>query len=893
MNVIIRVGRVIASAGALVVLLAGCPSPLPELNNPYDPESAASPLGNTPASTNADISVDDQSGLVTVDASWDAIPEAERYHVQIADRESFDEAFIRFEDDQLTDTSAQWNGAADEVEYWIRLRYFALVEYRDEPTVEPSPWINIGTVGPLNEPSPDDGAGDGPTDADGPDNLVLNETFDGQFDARGEIDSYLLPTVPGTRYALEVEDEFSGLTDGADPIIVIRDGSETGDILIGPANGVDRVADPIGFTARSDSTWISLESDNPDTTFYRITATDAGAPPTVRVADTQINYVDDTQAQLVITFGVQNWDGSDQITARIDPDPLNTASVELLPSELTFFLPLEYDTTYDVLVTVEGSQEESVGTVAVGPLSDYLPAIDPISIAEGETATQTLAAGQAVTYRLSGRSQVAYQLVIDDVWSGRADGTDTIIEVRQGVDENGTLLASVSGDRDKSVDPVTFANPGFDGQYWILVESASDGETSFDLTLDVSGPLVQSLSFDDAAIAQAVSDASDAITRVGELTDLSVDGGVSTLAGIEQLTNLRSFRIGGNVASALTDLSPLSALPMLDRIVLRDTQVTDITPLAGLEHLNELRFSRAPLANILPLAGMESLTRLFVELTQVSDVSVVQNLPNLDTFWANITPVSDIAPLENHPSLTSVLLDSTSITDVSPLATIPTLTFLGLDNTSVSDISPVANLPNLESLSFDNTAVTSLAPLFTGSAPLRFLFASRLGPSNDSLTTIAGVSALSGLERLQLGNNTALTEGFDEIATLDNLDTISLYRTAFSDMTVLTGKPDLRVVSVNDTQVTDLSPIFVDGSRVETLQASNLPTLTSVAGIGELQQLSILLLRDNPQLSTGVAELATVPTLISADFFNSTSIPDEDLQAVIDAHPTASITRPD
>lgn len=68
---------------------------------------------------------------------------------------------------------------------------------------------------------------------------------------------------------------------------------------------------------------------------------------------------------------------------------------------------------------------------------------------------------------------------------------------------------------------------------------------------------------------------------------------------------------------------------------------------------------------------------------------------------------------------------------------------------------------------------------------------------------------------------------------------------------------------------------------------------TSVAGIGQLQQLSNLGLRDNPQLSTGVAELATVPTLSSADFFNSTSIPAQDTQAVIDAHPTASITRPD
>ncbi len=381
MNVIIRVGRVIASTGALVVLLAGCPSPLPELNNPYDPESEDSPLGTTPATKDAGISPDDQSGLVTVDASWDAIPEAERYHVQIADRESFDEAFIRFEDDQLTDTSAQWNGAADEVQYWIRLRYFALVEYRDEPTVEPSPWIDIGTVGPVSGPSPDDGAdaddgaGDGATDPDGPDNLVLNETFDGQFDQRGEIDSYLLPTVPGTRYALEVEDEWSGLENGADPIIEIRDTDTDGFVLAPRNKSGDKVSSPIQFTATSDTTWISLESDNPDTTFYTITVrridTESGTFISTWVtsnpgasADNQVTLplVDSG----IYDFTVQWGDGeTDQITGSDVP-----AITHTYPS------PGEYTIEIDgVLVGWSfsggrgGDQEKIVDVQAWGPMA--------------------------------------------------------------------------------------------------------------------------------------------------------------------------------------------------------------------------------------------------------------------------------------------------------------------------------------------------------------------------------------------------------------------------------------------------------------------------------------------------------------------------------------------
>ena len=93
-------GRLLYVVLPTLLFLVACPSPLPDFSSPYDPDNPDSPFSARPASTT--ISSSDAGDGVAVRVSWDPIPEAELYHLQIASGSDFGADELVVESDQLS-----------------------------------------------------------------------------------------------------------------------------------------------------------------------------------------------------------------------------------------------------------------------------------------------------------------------------------------------------------------------------------------------------------------------------------------------------------------------------------------------------------------------------------------------------------------------------------------------------------------------------------------------------------------------------------------------------------------------------------------------------------------------------------------------------------------------
>lgn len=344
--------------------------------------------------------------------------------------------------------------------------------------------------------------------------------------------------------------------------------------------------------------------------------------------------------------------------------------------------------------------------------------VDGGELTLGQTVTHEFSArGDTVTFQFRAQRSEQYALVIDDEFSGRQDGADPMINIRD--ESSGTavyIAAEDTDNRDKVANPLVFQSDlarniqdgTFEAFMTITIESDNPDTNSFELTIRHAGPLVFGFSFPDPAVQAYVDSVSDATTRVGAIGDLDLLGSSATdLTGIDQLTNLRSIIIGG---LGITDLSPLSSLTYL-------------------ESLN-----------------------------------------------ADFASINDISALSGKEFLTSVYVSSTSVTNLSPLSASPLLETVWAFSTGVSDLSPLQDADRLRQLNIEDTNVSDLSPIFSVNTdpPLEQLYANRLGASDDALTTVEGIGSLTTLRRIDLQGNTALTAGVGEIANLPNLTLVDL-----------------------------------------------------------------------------------------------------------------------
>ena len=146
------------------------------------------------------------------------------------------------------------------------------------------------------------------------------------------------------------------------------------------------------------------------------------------------------------------------------------------------------------------------------------------------------------------------------------------------------------------------------------------------------------------------------------------------------------------VSDAVTDLSPLRALPKLTRLICNGSQpgkgkLASLQPLKGLP-LTELDCGESQVADLTPLRNMK-LTRLRLQNTAVHNLAPLKGLPLRQLNIAQ-TPVRDLTPLKGM-KLTSLALEGTRVIDLAPLKDMPLKHFS-------CDFQPLRDTPILRSL---------------------------------------------------------------------------------------------------------------------------------------------------------------------------------------------------
>lgn len=291
----------------------------------------------------------------------------------------------------------------------------------------------------------------------------------------------------------------------------------------------------------------------------------------------------------------------------------------------------------------------------------------------------------------------------------------------------------------------------------------------------------------------------------GPLTSSDVAGlsflatpSVTSLDGIECLTDLTSLDLGSLPPGKIKDLSPLASLLKLEDISLARNPIASLEPLGKLPKLSQIFLSHVP-----------------VEL--------------------------DLTPLATAPTLSYLDIDADTVKDLAPLGSVSTLRSLHFRNGTLLTPTGVAALQSLEELD---------APgVFSDATPLAGL--SRLQKLRISNRVLSNFALLGGLVNLRLLDiNATGVNDIAPVAQMPKLVAFFAHGDQITDISALRGLGQLSLVDLIGNQITDLTPLadnasLSSGSFVYVLQ-NPLVCAAQAANIQAMQNRSASVVSDCP-----------------------------------------------
>ncbi len=387
----------------------------------------------------------------------------------------------------------------------------------------------------------------------------------------------------------------------------------------------------------------------------------------------------------------------------------------------------------------------------------------------------------------------ATDLVVGRSWSGQIEVGGDVDYFRVQVSASGELTVHTTGSldtkgqlEDSAGAVLASDDDGGDGHnfriahavsagtYYIKVEG-DDASATGRYTIHASGPGGDGgpVNIADAnlraVIADALGKAPNATITKGEMTTLtSLDGynynsysaGIRDLTGLEFATNLTELNLADN--HLITDLSVLSGLTKLRKLVLYGNQITDISALRGLTNLTELSLGSNQITDISALRGLTNLTRLYLGGSTLTDISALRGLTNLTILGLGSNQITDISALRGLTNLTELSLGVNQITDISALRGLTSLRRLRLGSNQIMDISALRGLTNLRDMWLESNQITDISAL-RGLTSLR-----RLWLGVNQITDISALRGLTNLTWLNLWGNPLSLSSINDIPILES-----------------------------------------------------------------------------------------------------------------------------
>lgn len=429
-----------------------------------------------------------------------------------------------------------------------------------------------------------------------------------------------------------------------------------------------------------------------------------------------------------------------------------------------------------------------------------------------------------------------------------------------------------------------------------------------------------------------------------EKLELPLDDPVLNIQMLTRLPSLRMLALGSDDGGAGNDLSVVEGIPNLTELDLRYKKV-DMSPLTTLRNLKRLVITGCVVRDIKPLLAVAAtLTELDasdvrVKRARVSSddinafIALLTSTAKLNLFDSKLVPRS-LAPFTELMKLRELhLSNSYAFDDFSPLAALTELESLRIHGTLDADWSPIRNLINLKRLNQEAACVNSSGEMarvleklpkleeliypvaishkcklpqvrllairaglredvvpdlnadclpklrslrlvgcvdvsridFSKFGALRVLNMAQLVASRNAMTAAdcCSIAHLTQLEELSIS---VQVQDYSFLTELVNLEELQLMSQSIDDLSVLSRMERLRHLNLYDTLVDDISPLADLHSLCElTLDRTK---VTDVSSLCELPLLSSVVLPDQADCAPLVKACGTtLPNLKSVQHY--------------------------
>lgn len=121
---------------------------------------------------------------------------------------------------------------------------------------------------------------------------------------------------------------------------------------------------------------------------------------------------------------------------------------------------------------------------------------------------------------------------------------------------------------------------------------------------------------------------------------------LSSLSGIEQLSNIEELYLDNNNLESIEDLKSLTKLRILH---LQRNSISDILPLEGLTSLEELSLNGNRILSLKPLKNLTNLEKLYFTENNITDISSLSGLVNVkELFMKYGNNIRDYSPIASY-----------------------------------------------------------------------------------------------------------------------------------------------------------------------------------------------------------------------------------------------------
>ncbi len=160
----------------------------------------------------------------------------------------------------------------------------------------------------------------------------------------------------------------------------------------------------------------------------------------------------------------------------------------------------------------------------------------------------------------------------------------------------------------------------------------------------------------------------------------------------KDVKDITELDLSSSGSEKISDISALSGLTNLNKLLLRDNQISDISALSSLTNLKDLDLNDNQISDISALSSLTNLNKLSLWYNQISDISVLSSLTNLNKLLLWHNQISNISSLSSLTKLEELDLSGNQISDISALSSLTNLKKLDLRQNEIRDYKPIEHL---------------------------------------------------------------------------------------------------------------------------------------------------------------------------------------------------------